>query len=67
MHFSVSGTKIFIDATKAGSEAKFVNRSCSPNAAVESVIQNGKIRIFLYSSTIIEKYKEVIFIYVQNL
>lgn len=58
---SLFGTKICIDATKCGSEARFVRRSEFPNASVESIIHNGRIHIYLYSSTHIEKQTEVLF------
>lgn len=41
---------VCVDAREYGNEARFVRRSCRPNAHVEHVVQNGLLHLYLVSS-----------------
>jgi len=51
--------RVLIDATKKGSMARFVRRSCRPNATMQHAIIDGKLRFYLYATTNIDNSTEV--------
>ena len=48
-----------IDATTYGSDARFLRRSCSPNAEVRHLERDGTIHFFIYSLKSIGKGTEI--------
>lgn len=53
--------KVFIDASKLGSIARSVRRSCRPNATLQHAIVDGQLRIYLYAAMNIDRSSEVYF------
>jgi len=51
--------KVMIDATKDGSIARSVRRSCRSNATLQHAIINGQLRIYLYAAMNIDRSSEV--------
>ncbi|KAI1732700.1 PHD-finger domain-containing protein [Ditylenchus destructor] len=60
--FSTDGdtsNKIFVDATKVGSAARFARRSCKPNTDIHHVIHEGKLHLLLVATEDIDFSGEV--------
>jgi histone-lysine N-methyltransferase MLL5 len=53
------GLDICIDANTYGNDARYVRRSCTPNAEVQHVVENGRIHFYVYSSKGISKGAEI--------
>ncbi|KAF6018882.1 KMT2E [Bugula neritina] len=53
------GLDICVDATSLGTEARFVQRSCSPNAEVRHIIENGQVHLVIFSTKEISGGSEV--------
>lgn len=53
----------FIDATKKGALARFINHSCNPNAYVNKWVVNGKLKMGIFSKRKILKGEEITFDY----
>ncbi|KAG5830609.1 hypothetical protein ANANG_G00312500 [Anguilla anguilla] len=53
------GLEVCVDARSFGNEARFVRRSCTPNAEVRHVIEDGTLRLYIYSLRHIGKGSEV--------
>uniref|UniRef100_A0A8C5R4R2 Lysine methyltransferase 2E (inactive) n=1 Tax=Leptobrachium leishanense TaxID=445787 RepID=A0A8C5R4R2_9ANUR len=53
------GLEMCVDARTFGNEARFVRRSCTPNAEVRHVIEDGTIHLYIYSISIIPKGAEI--------
>ncbi|CAK5046733.1 unnamed protein product [Meloidogyne enterolobii] len=51
--------KVMIDATKSGSIARSVRRSCRSNATLQHAVINGQLRIYLYAAMNIDRSSEV--------
>uniref|UniRef100_A0A8C4XXG3 Lysine methyltransferase 2E (inactive) n=1 Tax=Gopherus evgoodei TaxID=1825980 RepID=A0A8C4XXG3_9SAUR len=43
------GLEMCVDARTFGNEARFIRRSCTPNAEVRHVIEDGTIHLYIYS------------------
>ncbi|KAJ8249658.1 hypothetical protein COCON_G00228740 [Conger conger] len=43
------GLEVCVDARSFGNEARFIRRSCTPNAEVRHVIEDGILRLYIYS------------------
>ncbi|XP_064486955.1 inactive histone-lysine N-methyltransferase 2E-like isoform X2 [Ornithodoros turicata] len=50
---------VCVDAREYGNEARFVRRSCSPNAEVQHIIQDGLLHLFLVSLRDIRREEEI--------
>lgn len=50
---------VCVDAREYGNEARFVRRSCCPNAEVQHIIQNGLLHLFLVSLKDVRKDEEI--------
>jgi len=53
----------FIDATKKGCLARFCNHSCNPNCSVEKWVVGEKLRMGIFSSSLIKAGEELTFDY----
>ncbi|XP_075064869.1 inactive histone-lysine N-methyltransferase 2E isoform X2 [Mixophyes fleayi] len=53
------GLEMCVDARTFGNEARFIRRSCSPNAEVRHIIEEGTIHLYIYSISNIPKGAEV--------
>ncbi|KAJ8373892.1 hypothetical protein SKAU_G00044720 [Synaphobranchus kaupii] len=53
------GLEVCVDARSFGNEARFVRRSCTPNAEVRHVIEDGTLRLYIYSARHIGKGSEI--------
>lgn len=53
----------FIDATKKGALARFINHSCNPNAYVNKWVVNGKLKMGIFAKRKILKDEEITFDY----
>ncbi|XP_013791181.2 histone-lysine N-methyltransferase 2E-like isoform X2 [Limulus polyphemus] len=51
--------EICVDAREYGNAARFIRRSCTPNAKVRHVIQNGLLHLYIFSSKDIKKDQEI--------
>uniref|UniRef100_A0A8C3SWJ1 SET domain containing 5 n=1 Tax=Chelydra serpentina TaxID=8475 RepID=A0A8C3SWJ1_CHESE len=54
-----NGVEICVDARTFGNDARFIRRSCTPNAEVRHVIADGMIHLCIYALTTIAKDTEV--------
>ncbi|XP_053572523.1 inactive histone-lysine N-methyltransferase 2E isoform X2 [Bombina bombina] len=53
------GLEMCVDARTFGNEARFIRRSCTPNAEVRHVIEEGTIHLYIYSISSIPKGREI--------
>ncbi|KAM9172354.1 inactive histone-lysine N-methyltransferase 2E isoform 2-T2 [Pangshura tecta] len=53
------GLEMCVDARTFGNEARFIRRSCTPNAEVRHVIEDGTIHLYIYSIQNIPKGTEI--------
>ncbi|XP_023808366.1 histone-lysine N-methyltransferase 2E isoform X3 [Oryzias latipes] len=53
------GLEMCVDARSFGNEARFIRRSCSPNAEVRHVIEDGMLHLYIYSLRHITKGTEI--------
>ncbi|KAE8616330.1 hypothetical protein XENTR_v10008773 [Xenopus tropicalis] len=53
------GLEMCVDARTFGNEARFIRRSCTPNAEVRHVIEEGTIHLYIYSISSIPKGAEI--------
>ncbi|KAM4746800.1 inactive histone-lysine N-methyltransferase 2E isoform 2-T3 [Rhinophrynus dorsalis] len=53
------GLEMCVDARTFGNEARFIRRSCSPNAEVRHIIEEGTIHLYIYSVLSIPKGTEI--------
>ncbi|ESO02227.1 hypothetical protein HELRODRAFT_151907, partial [Helobdella robusta] len=44
------GVDLCVDATNTGNEARFVRRSCTPNAEIQHSLQGNNLRFFIHAS-----------------
>nr|XP_020664489.1 SET domain-containing protein 5 isoform X1 [Pogona vitticeps] len=54
-----NGVEMCVDARTFGNDARFIRRSCTPNAEVRHVIADGMIHLCIYAVTSIAKDAEV--------
>ncbi|XP_064604986.1 inactive histone-lysine N-methyltransferase 2E-like isoform X2 [Liolophura sinensis] len=52
-------TSLCIDASNYGNDARFVRRSCTPNAEIRHIVSSGNIRFYIFSTTEIAKGTEI--------
>ncbi|XP_015686055.2 inactive histone-lysine N-methyltransferase 2E-like, partial [Protobothrops mucrosquamatus] len=53
------GLEMCVDARTFGNEARFIRRSCTPNAEVRHAIEDGTIHLYIYSTQDIPKGTEI--------
>lgn len=53
------GTEVCVDTRTYGNDARFVRRSCKPNAEVKHCIEKGTLHLYIVTSTAIEKNVEI--------
>ncbi|NXI38148.1 KMT2E methyltransferase, partial [Galbula dea] len=53
------GLEMCVDARTFGNEARFIRRSCTPNAEVRHVIEDGTVHLYIYSIHNIPKGAEI--------
>ncbi|XP_072566088.1 inactive histone-lysine N-methyltransferase 2E-like isoform X3 [Paramormyrops kingsleyae] len=53
------GLEVCVDARNFGNEARFVRRSCTPNAEVRHVTEGGTLRLYLFSARHITRGSEI--------
>ncbi|KAM4676912.1 inactive histone-lysine N-methyltransferase 2E isoform 3-T4 [Discoglossus pictus] len=53
------GLEMCVDARTFGNEARFIRRSCTPNAEVRHIIEEGTIHLYIYSISSIPKGTEI--------
>ncbi|XP_006149212.1 inactive histone-lysine N-methyltransferase 2E isoform X1 [Tupaia chinensis] len=53
------GLEMCVDARTFGNEARFIRRSCTPNAEVRHEIEDGTIHLYIYSTQSIPKGTEI--------
>lgn len=53
------GLEMCVDARTFGNEARFIRRSCTPNAEVRHEIEEGTIHLYIYSTQSIPKGTEI--------
>uniref|UniRef100_A0A672RFA3 Lysine methyltransferase 2E (inactive) n=1 Tax=Sinocyclocheilus grahami TaxID=75366 RepID=A0A672RFA3_SINGR len=53
------GLEMCVDARSFGNEARFIRRSCTPNAEVRHVIEDGMLHLYIYSLRSISKGSEI--------
>ncbi|KAM8973535.1 inactive histone-lysine N-methyltransferase 2E isoform 2-T2 [Pelodytes ibericus] len=53
------GLEMCVDARTFGNEARFIRRSCTPNAEVRHIIEEGTIHLYIYSISSIPKGAEI--------
>ncbi|XP_029968876.1 inactive histone-lysine N-methyltransferase 2E isoform X3 [Salarias fasciatus] len=53
------GLEMCVDARSFGNEARFIRRSCTPNAEVRHVIEDGMLHLYIYSLRPITKGTEI--------
>ncbi|KAH0513695.1 Histone-lysine N-methyltransferase 2E [Microtus ochrogaster] len=53
------GLEMCVDARTFGNEARFIRRSCAPNAEVRHEIEDGTIHLYIYSIQTIPKGTEI--------
>lgn len=53
------GLEMCVDARSFGNEARFIRRSCTPNAEVRHVIEDGMLHLYIYSQRSISKGSEI--------
>ncbi|XP_066601637.1 uncharacterized protein upSET [Prorops nasuta] len=53
------GTEVCVDTRTYGNDARFVRRSCKPNAEVKHCIEKGTLHLYIVTITAIEKNAEI--------
>ncbi|OAD58562.1 Histone-lysine N-methyltransferase MLL5 [Eufriesea mexicana] len=53
------GTEVCVDTRTYGNDARFVRRSCKPNAEVKHCIEKGTLHLYIVTTTAIEKNAEI--------
>lgn len=53
------GLEMCVDARSFGNEARFIRRSCTPNAEVRHVVEEGMLHLYIYSLRSISKGSEI--------
>ncbi|EFN88544.1 Histone-lysine N-methyltransferase MLL5 [Harpegnathos saltator] len=53
------GTEVCVDTRTYGNDARFVRRSCRPNAEVKHCIEKGTLHLYIVTTTAIEKNAEI--------
>ncbi|KAG5267597.1 hypothetical protein AALO_G00223520 [Alosa alosa] len=53
------GLEMCVDARNFGNDARFIRRSCTPNAEVRHVIEDGMLHLYIYSLRHISKGSEI--------
>ncbi|KAK0097786.1 hypothetical protein PV326_013728 [Microctonus aethiopoides] len=53
------GTEVCVDTRTYGNDARFVRRSCKPNAEVKHCIEKGTLHLYIVTTTAIEKNVEI--------
>ncbi|XP_068442090.1 inactive histone-lysine N-methyltransferase 2E isoform X3 [Clinocottus analis] len=53
------GLEMCVDARSFGNEARFIRRSCTPNAEVRHVVEDGMLHLYIYSLRPIGKGTEI--------
>ncbi|XP_053320214.1 inactive histone-lysine N-methyltransferase 2E isoform X9 [Spea bombifrons] len=53
------GLEMCVDARTFGNEARFIRRSCTPNAEVRHIIEEGTVHLYIYSVLSIPKGTEI--------
>ncbi|KAI1882266.1 hypothetical protein AGOR_G00248910 [Albula goreensis] len=53
------GLEVCVDARSFGNEARFIRRSCTPNAEVRHAIEDGTLHLYIYSVRPISKGNEI--------
>lgn len=56
---SQDGTKVCVDARTYGNDARFIRRSCKPNAEIKHCIERGTLHLYIVTSIAIEKNIEI--------
>ncbi|XP_063073304.1 inactive histone-lysine N-methyltransferase 2E [Engraulis encrasicolus] len=53
------GLEMCVDARNFGNDARFIRRSCTPNAEVRHVIEDGMLHLYIYSLRHVSKGSEI--------
>ncbi|XP_031778266.1 uncharacterized protein LOC100114564 isoform X3 [Nasonia vitripennis] len=53
------GTEVCVDTRTYGNDARFVRRSCKPNAEVKHCIEKGTLHLYIVTNVAIEKNAEI--------
>ncbi|XP_043602642.1 uncharacterized protein LOC122576419 isoform X3 [Bombus pyrosoma] len=53
------GTEVCVDTRTYGNDARFVRRSCKPNAEVKHCIEKGTLHLYIVTTSAIEKNAEI--------
>ncbi|KAK0167562.1 hypothetical protein PV327_004943 [Microctonus hyperodae] len=53
------GTEVCVDTRTYGNDARFVRRSCKPNAEIKHCIEKGTLHLYIVTTTAIEKNVEI--------
>ncbi|XP_054016683.1 uncharacterized protein LOC128897055 isoform X1 [Hylaeus anthracinus] len=53
------GTEVCVDTRTYGNDARFVRRSCKPNAEVKHCIEKGTLHLYIVTTTAVEKNAEI--------
>uniref|UniRef100_A0A0C9RDS7 Mll5 protein n=1 Tax=Fopius arisanus TaxID=64838 RepID=A0A0C9RDS7_9HYME len=53
------GTEVCVDTRTYGNDARFVRRSCTPNAEVKHCIEKGTLHLYIVTTTAIDKNAEI--------
>ncbi|KAJ8666829.1 hypothetical protein QAD02_008491 [Eretmocerus hayati] len=53
------GTEVCVDTRTYGNEARFIRRSCKPNAEVKHCIEKGTLHLYIVTTTAIDKNVEI--------
>lgn len=52
-------TEICVDTRTYGNDARFIRRSCKPNAEIKHYIEKGTLHLYIVTSEVIEKNLEI--------
>lgn len=53
------GTEVCVDTRTYGNDARFVRRSCQPNAEVKHCIEKGTLHLYIVTTTGVDKNAEI--------
>lgn len=53
------GTEVCVDTRTYGNDARFVRRSCKPNAEIKHCIEKGTLHLYIVTTTAIDKNAEI--------
>ncbi|KAG8195001.1 hypothetical protein JTE90_008173 [Oedothorax gibbosus] len=59
MFYKVDNTEICVDSAMLGNDARFVRRSCKPNAEIRHMVYKGNLHLFLQSTKVIFSEDEI--------